>query len=148
MHGSHRREQPCRDLHTQYRRGGYAAHKRAGRDTTYALDANYNITQVTDPLAHTTRSTYDTRGNVLTHTNALSQTTTYTYNSTNDLLTATDPLGHTTTNGYDAAGNRTSVTDALFQDHARDLRQPRPTPHHDGCEQSRRPPTVITPPGT
>jgi RHS repeat-associated protein len=73
---------------------------------TFGYDpATLGMTSVTDPNGHTTTSTFDSEGNTLTSTDALSRTTTNTYDSLNDLLTTTDPLGVTTTMVYDPKGN-------------------------------------------
>ena len=73
---------------------------------TFGYDpATLGMTSVTDPNGHTTTSTFDSEGNTLTSTDALSRTTTNTYDSLNDLLTTTDALSVTTTMTYDARGN-------------------------------------------
>lgn len=77
--------------------------------------------QITDPLGHATRYTYDADGNVLTRTdaidtnnpNSVGHTTTYTYDTLNDVLTMQDPNGVTTTYTYDTAGNLQSVSTPL-----------------------------------
>jgi RHS repeat-associated protein len=53
------------------------------------------LRSVTDPMGHTETNTYDSRGNVLTHTDALNRTHRYSYNSFNQVETTIDPL-----NGY------------------------------------------------
>jgi RHS repeat-associated protein len=81
---------------------------------TFGYDpATLGMTSVTDPNGHTTTSTFDAEGNVLTSTDALGRTTTNTYDSLNDLLTRTDPLGVTTTMTYDAHGNPLSSSRPL-----------------------------------
>ena len=57
--------------------------------------------------------TYDTRGNLLTRTDALGDTTTYTYDPVFSRVTsATDAVGDTSVLAYDANGNVIGVTDA------------------------------------
>ncbi len=62
-------------------------------------------TSITDPAGHTTTSTYDRNGNLLSQTDPLGRITTYTYNAFNELTSSTDPIGQTTTYTYDANGN-------------------------------------------
>jgi|GEM_PF-3764548 len=59
----------------------------------------------TDPLGHTTTTTYDAAGNVTSVANALGQTTTLAYNAMNRAASVSDPLGNVTSFGYDAAGS-------------------------------------------
>ena len=74
--------------------------------TSYAYDpTTLGLTSVTDPDGHTTTSTYDANGNLLSQTDPLGRKTTYTYNSFDEVLTKSDPLGVTTTNTYDNHGN-------------------------------------------
>lgn len=56
--------------------------------------------------------TYDSRGKVLTSTDAQARITRYTYDALGRLTNVTDPKTKTTTYAYDALGNRTQVTDA------------------------------------
>ncbi len=78
---------------------------------TYEYDRNtFGVTSVTDPDNHTTTSTYDSAGNLLSTTDALYHTTTYTYNSFNEPLTVTDPAGIATSYTYDGNGNLLSKT--------------------------------------
>jgi RHS repeat-associated protein len=67
--------------------------------------ATLGSTSVTDPNQHVTSGTYDSQGNLLTKTDALSRTASYTYDGLNDLTSTTDPLGVTTSMTYDANGN-------------------------------------------
>ncbi|MFZ1881509.1 MAG: DUF6531 domain-containing protein [Gaiellaceae bacterium] len=72
----------------------------------YGYDPNtFGVASVTDPAGHVTRSTYDSRGNLLTRTDALGRTTTYTYNQFNEPLSVTDPRGIVTAYTYDSSGN-------------------------------------------
>jgi YD repeat-containing protein len=64
------------------------------------------LRKMIDPLGYITRLGYDERGNVLTVTDPLGHTTTTTYYpDTNLVHTMTDALGHVTTMTYDARGN-------------------------------------------
>lgn len=72
----------------------------------FSYDPNtYGVTSVTDPNNHTTSSTYDGAGNLLTSTDPLNRKTTYTYNSFDEPLTVTDPAGIKSTYTYDPNGN-------------------------------------------
>jgi RHS repeat-associated protein len=76
-------------------------------------DSTGNVLTTTDALSHTTTYTYDSSNNRLTQSISVggsNATTTYTYNSLGEVLTVTDPLGHVTTNAYDSNGNLTSAT--------------------------------------
>jgi len=76
-------------------------------------DSRGNTLTTTDALSHTTTYTYNSSNNLLTESVSVggsTATTTYTYNSFGQVLTVTDPLGHVTTNVYDVKGNLTSVT--------------------------------------
>lgn len=78
---------------------------------TYTYDpATLGTTSVTDPNGHVTKSTYDSRGNVLTVTDALNRTTTFSYNALNNPTFTTDPLGLVTAMTYDGRGNLLTVT--------------------------------------
>jgi RHS repeat-associated protein len=80
----------------------------------YAYDsATLGVTSITDPNSNTVRNTWDSNGNLLTHTDGLHPPTIYTYDSLNDVKTVKDPLGVTTTNTYDAAGNLRQVSTRL-----------------------------------
>ncbi|MFJ8449868.1 hypothetical protein [[Kitasatospora] papulosa] len=125
-----------------------------GKSITYDYDRNLRPVGITDQRGNTTSMTYDsagrmltrssppglgykgirtydTSGNITSHTDGRGNKTTYAYNTSNQLTTTTDPLGGTTvytyttlgaiqtvktprgkvtTYGYDTAGNRTSVT--------------------------------------
>jgi RHS repeat-associated protein len=70
-------------------------------------------TSVRNPDGHTTTSTYDSNGNLLSVTDPLGHTATYTYNTFNEALTQQDALGVTTTYSYDAYGNLTQVSRPL-----------------------------------
>ena len=69
-------------------------------------------TRLTDPRGHTTTYRFNTRGYLLSQTDALGQTTSLERAvGTNLLLSTTDPLGRVTRFAHDASGNMTSVTD-------------------------------------
>ncbi|MFD7819673.1 putative adhesin [Streptomyces sp. NPDC059698] len=128
-----------------------------GKSITYDYDRNLRPVSITDQRGNTTSMTYDsagrmltrsspaslgykeiwtydTSGNITSHTDGRGNKTTYAYNTSNQLTTTTDPLvgttaytytalgaiqtvktprGKVTTYGYDTAGNRTSVTTPL-----------------------------------
>ena len=88
------------------------------RETTYAYDANGNITQTTR-LAGTgnavaTSFTYDpTFSQLASATDGLSHTTSYSIDSNGNTTAITDPLGHQTSLTYNAQGQVTGITDPL-----------------------------------
>ena len=63
------------------------------------------------PAGQTTTYTYNTRGQVLTVTNALGDTTTYHYDANGYRTSVVDPLGGTTRWTYDAIGRVQTKTD-------------------------------------
>lgn len=75
--------------------------------TSYAYDANRNLTQVTDSSGNLRHTTYDTLGHKLTdedlHSSGASTfgVRTYTYDLAGNLLTSLDPKGQTVTRTYD-----------------------------------------------
>jgi RHS repeat-associated protein len=69
-------------------------------------------TKTIDELGHETRYSYDSKGNVLSMTNALSQTTSYTYDQFGELESVTDALGHTIGMEHDTYGNLSATVDA------------------------------------
>ena len=73
------------------------------------------VTSATDPNNHVTRSTWDARGNLLSHTDALTRTTHYAYDALNDVISVTDPATVTTQMTYDANGNLTSDGTRTFE---------------------------------
>ncbi|WP_221480411.1 RHS repeat-associated core domain-containing protein [Acidovorax soli] len=102
-----------------------------GGVTSYAYDAEGNLTQTTNALGHLDTYTYDGAGRVLTHTapngllttytydprgrirtsNQGGQVTTLAYRPSGQVLTATLPHGHTITYSYDAAQRLTGWAD-------------------------------------
>jgi RHS repeat-associated protein len=77
----------------------------------YHRDAEGNVTSVRSPADHTSSSTYDDNGFVLTSTTPRGKTTTSVRNAYELPTTVTDARGKTTIYAYDAALNRTDVTD-------------------------------------
>ena len=69
-------------------------------------------TRLSNPRGHTTTYRFNTRGYLLSQTDALGQTTSFERAvGANLLLNSTDPLGRVTRFTYDSTGNVTSVTD-------------------------------------
>ncbi|RLD01051.1 MAG: hypothetical protein DRI32_09660, partial [Chloroflexi bacterium] len=108
-----------------------------GNTTSFIYDANGNVKQInqpeTDGKIPQTNFSYNTRGQVITRTDAEGRTTDYTYDAaTGDLLAVTvDKLGLNivTRMTYDSAGNMLSKTDpngqvtAFQYDNMRRLKQ-------------------------
>ncbi len=81
---------------------------------TYTYDPfTLGVSSVTDPDGHTSYNTYDSRGNLLSHSDALNRTTSYAYDALNDTTAITDPLGNVTSMTYDAHGNLLSTSRSL-----------------------------------
>jgi len=80
----------------------------------YTYDTKGNILTATDALGYVTTNTYDTSNNLLSVSKPIgggvNALTSYTYNSFGEILTTTDPLGNVTTNTYDSHGNLLTVT--------------------------------------
>jgi RHS repeat-associated protein len=82
--------------------------------TSFAYDANLNMTKLVDPLGHATQYGYDGMGNVTQAIDAAGGQASASYNQTYSFPTqTTDPLGHQTQFAYDAAGDLTLLTDPL-----------------------------------
>jgi RHS repeat-associated protein len=78
---------------------------------SYTYDpATLGIAAETDPNGHVSTNTWDSHGNLLTHTDALGRTTTYSYDALNDVTSITDPMGNLTTMTYDVHGNLLSTS--------------------------------------
>ncbi len=78
---------------------------------TYSYDpATLGLIAETDPNGHTSHNTWDARGNLLSHGDALGRTTSYAYDALNDTTAITDPRGLVTAMSYDAHGNLLSVS--------------------------------------
>ncbi|HKQ51123.1 MAG TPA: RHS repeat-associated core domain-containing protein, partial [Pyrinomonadaceae bacterium] len=71
------------------------------------------LTKLVDRENREIRFSYDSRGNMLTSTDAANQTTSYEYDQYGQVTAVTDPLGHTTHYEYDPLGNKTAIVDAL-----------------------------------
>jgi RHS repeat-associated protein len=89
-----------------------------GRVTSYAYDANGNLTSITKlsgtANAVTTTMTYDNTFSLLRSvTDPLSHTTNFDYDGSGNLITITDPLQHQTTMSYDTQGRVLSVSNSL-----------------------------------
>ncbi len=93
---------------------GYGTPQRA--TWTYTYDpATLGVASTTDPNGHTSYNTYDARGNLLSHTDALGRPISYAYEALNDTTAITDPLGVTTAMTYDVAGNLLQTARPLTQ---------------------------------
>lgn len=84
-----------------------------GNSVSYTYDQALNQTGITDRLGNTTTMTYDGAGNMLTRTAPapLSYTESWTYDSAGDVTSHTDANGHKTSYTYDSLGRLTSTTD-------------------------------------
>lgn len=91
-----------------------------GNTSTFAYNANGDLTSRTDAAGDQTTYQYDQIGRPGSSVspvgnapgaNPASFTTSYTYDPAGDLLTSTDPLNHQTSYAYDPDGKLTSVTD-------------------------------------
>jgi len=81
---------------------------------TYTYDpTTLGVTSETDPNGHTSSNTWDSSGNLLSHTDAVSRTTSYAYDAFNDTTAITDPLGVATHMTYDTHGNLLSMSRPL-----------------------------------
>ncbi|MGL5817131.1 MAG: RHS repeat-associated core domain-containing protein [Phycicoccus sp.] len=81
-----------------------------GFETTYSYTPEGRLDTVSD-IDGSTRSEYNTAGQLTATIDRAGKRTTYGYNAAGDQTSITDPLGHTTTMGYDAAHRMTSRTD-------------------------------------
>lgn len=81
--------------------------------TTYAYDADQNLTDVTDADSRHTVTTYDAENNPTLVTRPGSVTQGTSYDDNGNVATQTDGLSHTTTYAYDALDRVSSVTDPL-----------------------------------
>ena len=81
---------------------------------SYIDNPDGTITEVfTNPQGEVTTTVQDSRGNIVSVTDAVGATTTTVYDENNNPIQITDPRGFTTTRTFDARGNITSITDAL-----------------------------------
>lgn len=79
-------------------------------NSMFGYDAVGNPTTVTDPLNHTTTTTYDNRNRRVTVTNALSQMTTFGYDAASNIINILRPDGNNEVKTYDARNRPTSET--------------------------------------
>ena len=105
-----------------------------GTTVHYQYDPTFHkVTQETDELGRLTTYTYNSRGDLISTTDALGgvttevwsngllqsttdplgHTTTYQYNSHREPIDQIDPLGNRTTYTYDSAGNQATIKDPL-----------------------------------
>ena len=73
--------------------------------TTYAYDANGNLTRVTDPLNRQTNQTYDALNRLITSTDAANGLSRYGYDALDQLVKVTDPNTLITQYQRDGLGN-------------------------------------------
>lgn len=79
----------------------------------YTDNPDGTITEVfTNPAGQTVTTVRDTRGNVISETDAVGATTTIFYNDNSNPIQITDARGNTTTRTYDDRGNVLSIIDA------------------------------------
>ncbi len=95
-------------------RSEFADEATTGPTTTYAWSGN-NLTDITDPLTHTTHIAYNGKGQPTSIVDGRSYTTSVAYDSDGNAWRITDPEGNVTENGYDAAARLLSVKNALLQ---------------------------------
>ncbi len=87
---------------------------RLGQTMSYQYEPLFNrVTRMIDELGRETRFEYDSRGNLLSITDALNQTRTFTYDQFGQMTAITDALNHTSRLEYDSHGNITAMIDAL-----------------------------------
>ncbi|WP_229858654.1 DUF6531 domain-containing protein [Streptomyces poonensis] len=84
-----------------------------GYSESWTYDSAGNITSHTDGRGNKTAYTYNTSNRLTTVTDPMGGKTAYTYTTLGAIETVTTPRGKVTTYGYDTAGNRTSVTTPL-----------------------------------
>lgn len=84
---------------------------RDGRHSVIVLDAMNQATQVTRGDGSVWKTSYNPTGQMASQTDGLSRTTNYSYDAQRRLTKVTDPLNRAQTLGYDAGGNRTSIAD-------------------------------------
>jgi RHS repeat-associated protein len=85
-----------------------------GATTEYRYEPNFNQLQATiDPLGNRSETTFDGRGNPISHRDPLGNVTGFTYDSFGQLIETTNALGQKTNYEYDGFGNMVSVADPL-----------------------------------
>ena len=77
----------------------------ATQTTTDSYDALDRLTTVTDPLGHTTSTTYNPNNDIVTSVDGVGDTTTNTYDTRDWKTAVKDPRGQTTTRTYDTEGH-------------------------------------------
>jgi RHS repeat-associated protein len=83
-----------------------------GHVTSYAYDADQNVSAITDPDGNTTLMDYDSSGDLLDRTSPapFDYEETWTYNALDEPLSYRDGRGLTTTYAYDSRGNLLKTT--------------------------------------
>jgi RHS repeat-associated protein len=84
--------------------GNVAGANAAKFKATIDRDARERMIETIDPLGHTTKTTYNSNGQIATVTEADGHTTTYAYDADNEPTKATEADGATKETEYDAAG--------------------------------------------
>jgi RHS repeat-associated protein len=83
---------------------------------TFTYDSNGNITTHTDALGNTTTYTYEPMFNKLTSTtDPIGNVSRFSYDSHGNLITSTDPNGATISYAYNSYGQITTLADSLGQ---------------------------------
>jgi YD repeat-containing protein len=86
-------------------------HQPARQLGVLSLDANRNLSSVTDPAGFTSLFQYDARDNLTRFTDAMGHATSFTYTADfNRLDKLTDANGNLTDYNYDSRGNLTNIT--------------------------------------
>lgn len=85
----------------------------AGRVITVSTDGSGRITQLTDPMGHSTQYSYNSAGDLISATDRIGRVTRFTYDANHRLLTMTDPDGGAVANTYDASSRVIQQSDPM-----------------------------------
>ena len=80
--------------------------------TNFSFDTGNRLTNITDPLNHSTTFGYDPKGNLATVTSAVGLAASFTYDSAGRRTSLTDSIGRSTLFSYDSVGDLVSLTNA------------------------------------
>ncbi|WP_395789156.1 putative Ig domain-containing protein [Aquimonas sp.] len=86
---------------------------RNGRNTVYLYNTRGDVLSETNAAGETVTRTYDDAGNTLSETDALGRTQRWTYDNLGNVLTDTDPLGGVTRSVFGVFNQLQTVTDPL-----------------------------------